>query len=69
MNGRERAVENIQFIAHWNGEVYDVIFAIIRNVYPAGKKNVSINISAGGVRRTLPYDLRLVWARDGRNLS
>ena len=67
VDGRERTVENIQFIAHWNGEVYDVIFAIIRNVYPGN--NVSGNISAGRVRRTLPYDLMLVWARDGRNLS
>jgi hypothetical protein len=39
-------VENIQFIAHWNGEVYDVIFAIIRNIYPAGKELAVISARA-----------------------
>jgi len=38
VKGRERTVKNIQFIAHWNREIYEVIFAIIRNVYPGGKK-------------------------------
>ena len=43
MNGKERTVENIQFIAHWNREVYDVIFAIIRNVHSA-RENVQLAV-------------------------
>jgi len=27
-------VENIKFVAHWNRKVYDVILAIVGNVYP-----------------------------------
>jgi hypothetical protein len=42
VNGREWTVDNIQFIAHWNGEVYDVILAKIRNVYPAEKKKLAV---------------------------
>jgi len=48
VNGRERTVENIEFIAHWNREVNDVIFAIIRNVHPAGE-NVQLAIVSGRV--------------------
>lgn len=41
MNGRKGTVKNIQFTAHWNREVYNVIFAVIRNVNPA-RKNVQL---------------------------
>jgi len=58
---REGTVENVEFIAYWNGEVYDVIFAIVRNVY-AVRGNVQLTkVSAQSEgRRTLPYDLTLV---------
>jgi hypothetical protein len=61
-------VENIQFIAHWNREVYDVIFTIIRDVHPTGKK-VQLVIASVTTARTLPYDLKHVKVRDERNLS
>ena len=52
VNGREGTVENIQFIAHWNREVYDVIFTIIRDVHPIGE-NVLLVVRS--VRKDVSY--------------
>jgi hypothetical protein len=34
VEGRKGTVENVEFVAHWNSEVYNVFFTIIRNVDP-----------------------------------
>ena len=68
VNGRERTVENIQFIAHWNRKVCDVIFTIVRDVQ-ATRENVQVVEVSGKTDRTMPYDLKRVQVRDKRNLS